>query len=337
VSGRFLAYWEANGGLEAFGYPLSAPVREQNPDDRRWYEVQHFERARFELHPANQPPFDVLLGRLGVDRLAARGVRWQSLPKTRVTGPGCRRFAETGHQICGRIRETWERHGLAIYGLPISDLLRETSADGEPQIVQYFERARFELHPANQPPFDVLLGQLERERITGTGPIGRPVPQPPYVFPVQPADRVTYGREHHDYPATDMFTPQGSDFVAPTSGVVEFVSREDRWSPQTDRGEDRGGLSVSLVGDDGIRYYGSHLSAIAAGIEVGARVEAGQLLGKTGNTGSARPTPPHLHFGISRPTRADDWAIRRGEINPYPFVKQWQRGMPLRPAVPWLP
>ncbi|HEY0736853.1 MAG TPA: M23 family metallopeptidase [Herpetosiphonaceae bacterium] len=119
--------------------------------------------------------------------------------------------------------------------------------------------------------------------------------------------------------------------------MVEFVSREDRWSPQTDRGEDRGGLSVSLVGDDGIRYYGSHLRSIAAGIEVGARVEAGQPLGKTGNTGSARPTPPHLHFGISRPTRADDWAVRRGEINPYPFLKQWQSGMPLRPAVPWLP
>lgn len=337
VSGRFLEFWEANGGLATFGYPLSDATREQSPDDGRFYLVQQFERARFELHPEFAAPNDVQLGRLGAEQLQARGVRWQTLPTTRITGPGCRRFAETKHQICGRLLQTWQRGGLAIYGLPISDLLLDRAADGATHIVQYFERARFELHPENKPPYDVLLGQLERERLNRSGPSGAPQPQPYYFFPVQPTTRISYGSAHHDYPATDIFTPLGSDFVAPTSGVVEYISRVDLWDPRTDRGEDRGGLSVSVVGDDGIRYYGSHLSTIAAELNVGDRVEAGQLLGKTGNSGNARPAGPMLHFGISRPTRPDDWAVRRGEINPYPFLKQWQAGLPLRPDVPWLP
>jgi hypothetical protein len=261
VAGRFLSFWEANGGLESFGYPLG-PARRERGADGQWREIQRFERARMELHPDNTAPYDVLLGRLGVEHLRDRGIDWQALPTTKIAGPGCQRFA-SGHQICGRIRATWSRRGLAIYGLPISDLLREPGADGQTRLVQYFERARMELHPGNAPPYDLLLGHLERERITGRGPVGKPQPQPYYFFPVQPAARVSYGRDHHDYPATDIFAPSGSDFVAPTSGLIEYVSRQDRWSPQTDRGEDRGGLAVSIVGDDGIRYYYVELAVLS--------------------------------------------------------------------------
>lgn len=151
-----------------------------------------------------------------------------------------------------------------------------------------------------------------------------------YVFPVR-GERIEYGPYHHDYPATDIFCPVGSAFVAPTSGVVDFVSRVDRWDPATNRPEHRGGLAVAIIGDDGWRYYGSHLSAVADGIEPGVRVEAGQVLGYTGNSGNARGTPPHLHFGISRPTTPDDWAVRRGEIPPFAYLQAWERGEPLRP------
>src|SRR5438132_355964 len=92
-----------------------------------------------------------------------------------------------------------------------------------------------------------------------------------YVFPVQAA-RVSYGRYHHDYPATDIFCPVGSRFVAPTDGVVNFVSYKDTWDPRTDNPAVRGGLSVAIISDDGVRYYGSHLSAIANGIAPGVRV-----------------------------------------------------------------
>lgn len=147
-----------------------------------------------------------------------------------------------------------------------------------------------------------------------------------YIFPVQPPNIASFKQGHHDYPATDILAPVGSQFVAVTQGVVDFVSDADLWDPSTDDPALRGGLSVAIIGDDGVRYYGSHLSAIAPDIAPGMRVEAGQLLGYVGNSGNARHTASHLHFGISRPTYPEDWAVRRGEIDPYPYLKAWAAG-----------
>ncbi|HZG66180.1 MAG TPA: hypothetical protein VEZ12_05525, partial [Herpetosiphonaceae bacterium] len=69
VSGRFRAYWEANGGVAVFGLPITPARPEFNPDANTRLLTQWFERMRFELHPELSPPFDVLLGRLGDDRL----------------------------------------------------------------------------------------------------------------------------------------------------------------------------------------------------------------------------------------------------------------------------
>lgn len=178
---------------------------------------------------------------------------------------------------------------------------------------------------------DLQPGQITPIPAAPTAPAAPPAPGGfVYAFPVR-GTRVSYGPFHHDYPATDIFAPPGSLFVAPTSGRIEFVNRVDRWDPATDAPADRGGVMLSLIGDDGVRYYGSHLRAIAEGIEVGARVEAGQLLGYTGASGNAAGTPPHLHFGISRPTTPDDWRTRRGELSPYPYLKAWERGEMLTP------
>jgi murein DD-endopeptidase MepM/ murein hydrolase activator NlpD len=174
--------------------------------------------------------------------------------------------------------------------------------------------------------------------IQATTPPRRPAAQPAtYIFPVRPASAAEYGAYHHDYPATDIFCPVGSRFVAPTSGVVQFVSRVDTWDPRTDDPAVRGGLSVAIIGDDRVRYYGSHLSAIAAGIAPGARVQAGQLLGLTGHSGDARTTAPHLHFGISRPTGPTDWQARRGQISPYKYLQAWAAGKALTPVLPPAP
>ena len=64
AAGRFLAYWELNGGLAVFGYPLSEEF-EERLEDGRVYLVQYFERARFEYHPENPVPYDVELGQFG--------------------------------------------------------------------------------------------------------------------------------------------------------------------------------------------------------------------------------------------------------------------------------
>lgn len=155
-----------------------------------------------------------------------------------------------------------------------------------------------------------------------------------YEFPIVPASVADYGPGHHDYPATDIFAPMGTPVVAVTSGVVEYVSRRDNWDPDVDHPATRGGRSVAFIGDDGVRYYGSHLSKVAPGIAPGVRVEAGDVLGLTGDSGNARGLTPHLHFGVSRPTFSTDWEVRRGEIDTYPLLRAWESHRNVTPDLP---
>ncbi len=154
---------------------------------------------------------------------------------------------------------------------------------------------------------------------------------PVYLFPVAGCE-VNYARAHHDYPATDILAKAGCAFVAPIDGVIDEVNRVDTWSGKVNAGITRGGLSVSLIGVDGVRYYGSHLRSIYKTIEPGLQVKAGQRLGSVGSTGSARGTSPHLHFGISWPTPADIWWVRRGAVLPWKYLDAWKAGKDLSPA-----
>ena len=292
VSGKFLTYWNAHGGLPQQGYPISDEMREKSDTDGKLYNVQYFERAVFELHPENQPPFDVLLSLLGnaayatnypggrssglvpqrpgtvkrsqcsathddsdsgpasgagfspeaplrqvvgkghivtgmvlsaADCSPIAGVKVETRPEiggahpddqratlyTDATGsyrfeslfpehihmritahgfrqildngyhtspgqtagthdivlvpdPSCRLFPTTGQSLCGTFLQYWLDHGdLAQQGYPVSDEFQEKSPlDGHTYTVQYFERSVFELHPENQPPYNVLLSQL---------------------------------------------------------------------------------------------------------------------------------------------------------------------------------
>ena len=156
---------------------------------------------------------------------------------------------------------------------------------------------------------------------------------PVYIFPVADC-AVNYARAHHDYAATDILAKKGCKFVSPVNGVVDEVNRTDLWSGKTNLGIDRGGLYVSIIGEDGVRYYGSHLTSIVTSIQPGVVVTAGQLLGKVGATGSARGTSPHLHFGISWPTPSQPnvWWVRRGEVLPWKYLDAWKSGKDLSPV-----
>ena len=161
---------------------------------------------------------------------------------------------------------------------------------------------------------------------------------PVYTFPIAGCS-VKYGKYHHDYPATDIDAKKGCAFVAPIAGVIDEVNAVDKWSGKTNLGADRGGLSISLIGDDGNRYYGSHLSKIEANIIPGLRVATGEKLGEIGSSGSARGTKPHLHFGISYPTEKGVWWVRRGvglekgKTSPWKYLQAWQVGKDLKPKV----
>jgi murein DD-endopeptidase MepM/ murein hydrolase activator NlpD len=162
-------------------------------------------------------------------------------------------------------------------------------------------------------------------------PISSAGAAPVYLFPVAGCE-VNYARAHHDYAATDILTKAGCKFISPIDGVIDEVNRVDTWKSPPNLGITRGGLSVSLIGADGVRYYGSHLRSIPASIQPGVQVKAGRVLGAVGSTGSARGTAPHLHFGISWPTPADIWWVRRGEVLPWKYLDAWKNGKDLSPV-----
>lgn len=192
ISGRIRSFWEQNGGLPVFGFP-TGPQQEMLIEGRP-LQAQWFERTRLELHPENAAPYDVLLGRIGVDRLAQQGrPAWQQFPIEPQIGD-CRQF-ETGHAVCGAILNAWSSYGLefdgrpgvspaeslALFGLPVSSPTLEV-LEGQVYTVQWFERARFELHPQNAPPYNVQLGllgnEILQEAYTGFPPPGVAADEP---------------------------------------------------------------------------------------------------------------------------------------------------------------
>ena len=108
------------------------------------------------------------------------------------------------------------------------------------------------------------------------------------------------GRRQHE--GVDIFAPRGTPVIAAADGYVSRV------------GDTRIGGKVVWLRDAerGQSLYYAHLDSQA--VRSGQRVQIGDTLGFVGNTGNARGTPPHLHFGI----------YRRGEgaVDPYPFVHQ---------------
>lgn len=104
-------------------------------------------------------------------------------------------------------------------------------------------------------------------------------------------------REHH---GVDIFAPRGTPVLAAAAGTINRVEVTNL-----------GGKVVWLR--DPVRnanLYYAHLDSQA--VRSGERVEIGDTLGFVGNTGNARTTPPHLHFGV----------YRRGEgpVDPFPFL-----------------
>ena len=154
---------------------------------------------------------------------------------------------------------------------------------------------------------------------------------PNYVYPIEGC-KSSYSRAHHDYPATDILAKTGCKFLAPTSGVIDEVNDVDKYSWKNNNGALRGGLSISIIGDDGVRYYGSHFSKIYKKVIPGYRVEVGELIALIGTSGDAAGTAPHVHFGISWPTESGIWWVRRGMVYPWKYLDAWKAGKDLSPA-----
>lgn len=181
----FIQYWNGNGGLPVFGYPVSPDDFEYNQDAATSFGTQWFERNRLESHPENAAPYQVLLGRLGAERLAAQG-RGFERPAAATPNGRCQRFDVGGREqrVCDPFLRYWESHGLefdgrrgtsyneslALFGLPLTPPTMETNPNGDTVTTQWFERARFEDHGAK----GILLGLLGLETLRTPVP-GKPV------------------------------------------------------------------------------------------------------------------------------------------------------------------
>ncbi|SDB87229.1 Peptidase family M23 [Acinetobacter marinus] len=108
------------------------------------------------------------------------------------------------------------------------------------------------------------------------------------------------GRKHQ---GVDIFAPRGTPVLASTHGIVSRLGTNNL-----------GGNVVWVVGPDRSRHYYAHLDSYAAHIQEGDWVEAGEVLAYVGNSGNAKTTPPHLHYGI--------YLNGQGVVNPYPYLQE---------------
>jgi hypothetical protein len=156
ISGPIRAYWERNGGLPIFGYPVST-LQDEDVEGRR-LPVQWFERDRLEDHGAQ----GVLAGRLGARYLELNNTPWEYFPNTDTPAPGCQYVALTRQNLCGPYLRYWQQNGgLERFGYPITGEIYE-NVEGKKYRVVYFERRRMEIH-ADLPGSPILLGLLGRD------------------------------------------------------------------------------------------------------------------------------------------------------------------------------
>ena len=149
-----------------------------------------------------------------------------------------------------------------------------------------------------------------------------------YVFPFS-KDAVTYPRDHIDYPATDVLGCY-AHVLAPTSGVVFDVETKDNWDEKLDNPGTRGGLTITIHGDDRVRYFFAHLGRVK--VKRGDRLEPGQWIGVMGSSGNARITRCHTHFGMSRICPQNEYKVLQGEIWPWRFLDAWRIGINKSPT-----
>ena len=178
-----------------------------------------------------------------------------------------------------------ERRAVASAGMGETSLSHEARRSG-----RYVLRAQPEL----------LRGG--RVRVVST-------PAPSLAFPVKDARPQSIGSVFGDprdagvrrHEGVDIFAPRGTPVVAASDGLVVRVGETAR-----------GGRVVWVLDPRrGISTYYAHLDA--QHVSTGAIVRAGETLGTVGNTGNARTTPPHLHFGI--------YAHGEGAIDPEGFIR----------------
>jgi hypothetical protein len=163
--------WKKNGGVPIFGLPIEEASCQADARGRVLY-AQHTQRARLEVHPElAKSPYEVSFGLVGRQLAPKHGVdpdAWSHAGAPH--GSDCEFIGpnlQVGHYVCGSLLAYWKSHGvddksltprdrsLRLFGYPISP---PVTTDG--RTVQWFERARLEIHPENDKAHEILGGLL---------------------------------------------------------------------------------------------------------------------------------------------------------------------------------
>lgn len=111
----------------------------------------------------------------------------------------------------------------------------------------------------------------------------------------------SHGRAHE---GIDILASRGTKVYSATEGLVASL-----------KDNNLGGKVIWILGPSGAWHYYAHLDGHKRGLKEGDYVHKGQHIGYVGNTGNARHTSPHLHYGLYLTGRG------RGAVNPFPYLR----------------
>jgi murein DD-endopeptidase MepM/ murein hydrolase activator NlpD len=136
------------------------------------------------------------------------------------------------------------------------------------------------------------------------------------VIPVQGIDRVGLHSSFSEkrgsnriHEAMDILAPRHTPVIAVEDGTIArlFTSQA-------------GGTTIYQYDPSSTYvYYYAHLQRYAPGLEEGARITRGQVIGYVGTTGNAPEDTPHLHFAIFKMTEKKQW-WQGTAIDPYEIL-----------------
>ncbi|WP_374667799.1 M23 family metallopeptidase [Acinetobacter sp.] len=153
--------------------------------------------------------------------------------------------------------------------------------------------------PSSALPADQVL-RLKNMRLSDSLPVPVDGVQRKKLTDTWGASR-SQGRAHE---GIDIMAPRGTKVYSATDGLIADL-----------RNNNLGGKVIWVMGPGGSWHYYAHLDSHKRGLNVGDSVKKGQFIGYVGNTGNARRTAPHLHYGIYLNGKG------RGAVNPYPYLR----------------
>ncbi|MCL5256235.1 MAG: M23 family metallopeptidase [Chloroflexi bacterium] len=326
LANGFKYFWENNGGLTVFGYPITQEFRENG------LTVQYFERARFEYHPELKGTrYEVLLTLLGREKLEDRGWPLPAVataglsPAVVSQGRTSTVLVRSDKPVSAQVNYAGSNVAVAGDGTSCLALLPVESYAGTGRravtvvvtdelgtartfnlqltvVAAQFPIQRFPVPDDRQSLLDPTLDQQEWDLVQPFYAEVTPSKlwQGPFVVPVTGAEVSTeFGsrRAYNDGPvnsyhdAIDLAIDEGTPVQSDAAGRVVLARRL----------QVRGNC---VIIDHGLGLHTAYFHLSSIDVKEGDIVQKGQVIGKVGNTGLS--TGPHLHWEVRIGTVAVD-------------------------------